>query len=134
METVIPAIGGLTSYGAGKRTDIQSTCRKYRISEAPRGKGGGIIRVRCKPILFERIVQRVIPFPRDTYIYICMYVCTTFVLASNRISPLQLSFRERFDVVNRGTRGRARRNKNGNKKEETSEEGVNRKGRGKSHG
>lgn len=120
METVIPAIGGLISYGAGKRTDIQSTCRKYQYRKL-RGKGEGIIRVRRKPILFERYILST----RRIHIYI--YVCTTFVLPSlkaNRIPALQLSFRERFDVVNRG-RSRARRNKNGNKKEKMS---VNRKG------
>lgn len=121
METVIPAIGGLISYGAGKRTDIQSTCRKYQFRKL-RGKGEGIIRVRRKPILFERYILST----RRIHIYIYMYDFRTAFrsLKANRIPALQLSFRERFDVVNRG-RSRARRNKNGNKKEKMS---VNRKG------
>lgn len=105
---------------------------EYRKLHGEKGEGGDNTR---QMQAYSLRTHRSTRYTLSTrYIYICMYVCTTFVLASNRISPLQLSFRERFDVVNRGTRGRARRNKNGNKKEETSEEGVNRKGRGKSHG
>lgn len=75
METVIPAIGGLISYGAGKRTDIQSTCRKYQYRKL-RGKGEGIIRVRRKPILFERYILST----RRIHIYIYMYVRLSYCL------------------------------------------------------